>query len=79
VGKVVELCQDERRDLSTVEALQALLAHAKAGRITGVCIAWRSSTGGFDAVTTGVYQDNPIEALGAASRLWAKINSTLDH
>lgn len=63
-----------QKQTDTVETLRALLAHAKAGRIGGVVVAWRCSDGKHGGMATGLYATDPIAGLGACSKLWAQIN-----
>jgi hypothetical protein len=75
VQNVVKLAPETRvAPDDTVKLLRALLAHARAGRITGTVIAWRCRDGKFSGMTSGIYATDTIAALGAASKLWSQIN-----
>jgi hypothetical protein len=65
---------DDYRAADTVRTLETLLTHAKAGRIVGFIGAWTYDTGAFRHNCTGLYGRNHIAALGAAGKLFAKIN-----
>lgn len=62
----------------TVRTLRALLAHARAGRISGLVVAWRCIDGKYASMATGVYAEDHIAALGAASKLWSTINDAAE-
>lgn len=70
--RVAKLHTYRARD--TVEVLEALLKNARKGAISGLVVAWKSSDGRFDTVTTGDYARDYIQALGATGKLFCKIN-----
>lgn len=72
MNNVVKL--EQYRARGTIETLEALLAGAKQGRITGLAVAWRCRSGAHGGATAGDYQRDPIAALGAVSKLWAQVN-----
>lgn len=66
---------DEYRSRDTMEALKALVEGVEQGKITGLVIGWKTIGGRYGNAATGAYADDPIAALGAASKLWGYINS----
>lgn len=75
-SNVVPISKHQHDD--TIDVLEKLLVHAKAGNITGLAIAWRTRSGKHSGSTTGLYATDYIAALGAASKLWSQINNAHD-
>jgi hypothetical protein len=69
--KVVSLCRYKNRD--TVEVLEALVAKARAGEITGIALCYRTSQGAEDALITGRYAASTDLAAAAALRMSMKL------
>lgn len=57
------------RAAETIRTLKALLAHAKAGHITGLAVAWKCSNGLHDGAYTGEYERDPVAGMGALTGL----------
>lgn len=62
-----------RRTADTVAALAELLNRARAGEIQGFMFVAKYRHG-HEPGATGDYRSDPVNALGAAAKLWAALN-----
>lgn len=62
----------------TVAVFEKLLAVARAGKIEGSAVVWRTSDGHEHSDFTGIFEDNPEKGLSIAMRLSWKLTRKMD-